>query len=285
MLFAKNNFECLSISKAVSCERTNNVKPGMVITFDDGYANNFHIALPILMELEIPAIIYITTQNVLENNLFWSDIIWMAVKYTSPKTINLKSVSPYLGIYSLDGDLSHWYTEVLRLLEDIKMTPPNKRKDIAKEVGIKLGMDEMFWLDGQRHKENIFSPLTPKQISKLASCPLITLGAHSHCHNLLDQLSIVEAQSSIQKSKEILETMTGNSIEHFSYPNGNFNKRLQRLVREAGFISSVTYKPGFFHPGDNLYTVNRFGVGSNCTFDLLKAILTGVFLIKNIAHG
>jgi len=47
MKYLKETFDCLSIEEALNRNVKNAKKPGVVVTFDDGYANNVEIALPI----------------------------------------------------------------------------------------------------------------------------------------------------------------------------------------------------------------------------------------------
>src|ERR1700741_1643779 len=58
-------------------------KNALLISFDDGYADNYHTALPILESLNLEAVFYIATKNLDTDNLFWwdeLDLIFKQVK-------------------------------------------------------------------------------------------------------------------------------------------------------------------------------------------------------------
>lgn len=285
MAFLRNNFDCLSIEESLNRRHKRPKNPGVVVTFDDGYANNLEVALPILVEYEIPAVIYICTQHVLERRLFWPDVIWMAAKSSGVTSINLRGISSSLGFYPLSGDAKSWQNAVLKILQDLKKIDPQQRENLLEAIVTRLKMSPDARQFDLQVESNVFTPLTPEQVRILASESLITIGAHSHCHNLLDRIPSLQAEESIRKSKEILEQLTGGKVEHFSYPNGNFNTDLASIVQDVGYRSAVTLQPGFFRMGDNPFTINRITVGANTSIDLFKALLMGSFeLTKRFDH-
>lgn len=280
MEYLKNNFDCITIDEALNRRGQGQEKPGVVVTFDDGYANNIDIALPILVEFDIPAVIYVTTNPILDRQLFWPDMIWMAVKRSNLTSIDLEEIDDSLGIYYPKGMGEQWQTVVLRILEDIKKTNPKQRMEIVEAIVNKLKISpdaDHFEIDVEN---NIFTPLTQEQILKLSSHPNITIGAHSHCHNLLDQIPIKQAEKSIKTSKKILEDITESRIDHFAFPNGNFNSLLLRLIRDIGFKSAVTFRQGFYKDGNDVYKINRFGIGADLSISTFSAMLTGIFMIS-----
>jgi peptidoglycan/xylan/chitin deacetylase (PgdA/CDA1 family) len=280
MLFLKNRFDCCHIDDILDEKCKNGSKPKAVVTFDDGYANNLEVALPILEDLQIPAVIYVTTRHVVERELFWPDIIWMAVYKTKISSIELSEIHRVLSLYDLSTKENQYNKNVLKLLEDIKKISPRKRTWVIKEI-IKKIENEVNDIELKFETEgNVFSPLDKKQLKELSKHPLITIGAHSHCHNLLDQVPVTEAEESIHKSKKILEDITQQKIHHFAYPNGNYNSDLIKVVQHAGFKSALTFSRGFFTPECDRFSIKRFGVASDMTPINLMTLLTGVFQIR-----
>ncbi len=276
MEYLKENFDCLSIEEALDRTGHQAKRLGVVVTFDDGYQNNLKIALPILEEGGIPAIIYVTTGNVCERQLFWSDKIWIAARRSALARIDLTGISNGFGEYSFLGTGEQWQDCVKRLTEDIKRTDPSRREEIAEEVLIRFRESPQAKPFDINVEDNVFTPLTADQVSALTAHPLITIGSHSHCHNLLNQIPLRQAEESIRKSKEILEQLTGKRVEHFSYPNGNLTPDIVTLLKDAGFKSAVSIPPGFFKYGDDPYFIKRIMVGPYTTLDMFKARLTGV---------
>jgi peptidoglycan/xylan/chitin deacetylase (PgdA/CDA1 family) len=273
--YLKENYECLSIDEALN-NCNGRKKPGVVVTFDDGYANNYTVALPLLDEFRIPAIVYVTTRNMCERTLLWSDRVWVAVKRSRVSEIDLTGISRSLKFYRLHGSGDEWQYRVHLLTEDIKRAEPSKREQIVNAVIARLhaASGSSFEIDIEN---TIFTPLTPLQLKELSSHPLITIGAHSHCHNLLNQIPLAQAKESIIQSKKILKEIIGQKIKHFSYPNGNLTPEIVQVLKDTGFMSAVTVPPGFFRPGNDQYRIPRVMVGAYMSLELFKAKLTGIF--------
>jgi peptidoglycan/xylan/chitin deacetylase (PgdA/CDA1 family) len=280
MQYIREWFNCISIDEALADRSQRKTKPAAVVTFDDGYANNLEVALPILEEYRIPAIVYITTGNVLDRDLFWPDVIWMVAGKASPVSVDLSGVGSPLSGYVLNLDEETYVEEVLRLLEDIKKIPAERRKSavemIVKRIDTRSGGRAPY----PPVEGHAFTPLTAEQVARLARHPLITIGAHTHCHNLLDQIPLQQAEETIIQSKQILEEITGTAVHHFAYPNGNFNDNIVRIVRAAGFRSAVTFDRGFFSSGVDPYRTRRFGIACDTSMSTFATMLTGVFLLK-----
>jgi peptidoglycan/xylan/chitin deacetylase (PgdA/CDA1 family) len=270
-------FHCLSIDDAFADISPHHTKPAAVVTFDDGYVNNLEVALPILEEYRIPAIVYITTRNVTAQELFWPDLIWMVAGQVSPTTVDLSDAAPALSRYVFSSEGHQFSEETLRLLEDIKSIAPEYRGEAVDKI-----VDRFLSASDGRAKRppvegHAFSPLTAEQVAILSRHPLITIGAHTHCHNLLDQIPLQQAEDTIIRSKRILEEISGTAIQHFAYPNGNFNEDIIRTVKNAGFSSAVTFDPGFFTGEGDPFRIRRFGIGADMSLDTFKTKLTGVF--------
>ena len=70
--YLKKHFEIISLSEAVGRMEKGEIKrPTAVITFDDGYQNNYDVAFPILCRERIPATIFLTTGLINTNDTVW----------------------------------------------------------------------------------------------------------------------------------------------------------------------------------------------------------------------
>ncbi len=88
LLYAKKYFKIVRLSHAVEMIRNNSIKePTMVVTFDDGYQNNYHVAFPILKKLHIPATIFPTTKYIDTNESLWFCNLHKAIADSSKKSI------------------------------------------------------------------------------------------------------------------------------------------------------------------------------------------------------
>lgn len=268
--YLKANFHLISMDEAVSlCEKDYYFRPKAVITFDDGMRNNISVALPILEQYKVPATIYISTKAVLTGQAFWWDRIIQAIESSKTVLINLRNFG--LGLYSFDSGVAPHlcWTEIQRLLEDLKLLMPMDREDAVETILEHLGVG-----DAQRFSS--FAPLTVEEVKRMSSSPLICIGSHTHCHSILTQLPRSEAQESIESSLVLLRKWTQRPIHHFSYPNGNYNKEIISIIKRSGIKTAVTTKKGRCTFGLDPFQIPRVEIGGYDGMEVFKARILGV---------
>jgi peptidoglycan/xylan/chitin deacetylase (PgdA/CDA1 family) len=87
-----------------------------------------------------------------------------------------------------------------------------------------------------------------------------TIGAHTVHHPILTHEFEEIARREVTESKRDLEALTGLSVRHFAYPNGDHNEQVVRCVRESGFATAVTTQAGWNTVGSDVYRLHRFDV-------------------------
>ncbi|MDQ0285139.1 peptidoglycan/xylan/chitin deacetylase (PgdA/CDA1 family) [Desulfofundulus luciae] len=108
-----------------------------------------------------------------------------------------------------------------------------------------------------------------RELKEMASYG-ITIGAHTLDHPRLTRLSLEEVRRQIKESKALLEAELGRPVEVFSYPYGEYNREVARVVRESGYRAAVTTRQGLAGPGDDPFTLKRVRVMGS--YDLQKFI-------------
>ena len=97
-----------------------------------------------------------------------------------------------------------------------------------------------------------------EQIKSLDADPLCTIGAHTVTHPRLSTLTEEDMHKEIVVSKRRLEEVLGHSINHFSYPHGDYNTATLQVVKDAGFSSALKAWGGNIRKGDaNLLELPR----------------------------
>jgi len=105
----------------------------------------------------------------------------------------------------------------------------------------RLGEQSMFDIDQLYEEKDRAFFLSKEEIALLSKNPLINIGAHTHSHRRLSDLSAHEQEAEITKSKEILENLTGKKVQSFAYPFGSrsdFNRMSRKTVADLGFESA-----------------------------------------------
>ena len=84
LLFLKENFEIISIEELHSLYKREYVdKKYAVITFDDGYLDNYQLAFPILKKYQVPACLFIATDFIDQKCIpWWDETAWYINKLT-----------------------------------------------------------------------------------------------------------------------------------------------------------------------------------------------------------
>ncbi|HXD30877.1 MAG TPA: polysaccharide deacetylase family protein [Pyrinomonadaceae bacterium] len=77
--------------------------------------------------------------------------------------------------------------------------------------------------------------LSPQELRRIASHPLVTIGAHGLWHRHFTQLSVPDARAELLASRSLLQTITGQSIDYMAWPFGECNEELEALSRECGY--------------------------------------------------
>jgi peptidoglycan/xylan/chitin deacetylase (PgdA/CDA1 family) len=229
------------------------LRPQVVLTFDDGHRSWLEHLLPIVRREALPVTLYVATGHIESGRAYWFDRMMNALQVAEPTRIDLSSRQ--LGTYTIGADVgrSNWQ-RISELLERLKQQPLDVREAVTDDIEHQLH-------HVPRRAVEPISPLTPKEVRELAEQPGITLGAHSHCHCLLDQLDVADALASVDRSRKLLHEWTGRQVLHFAFPNGNYSLALARGVEQLSFKSAATSEHGVWVPGRSCFTLHRLNVG------------------------
>lgn len=272
MKYIKRNFDVVSIDEAIEIISKPGTHSGRyaVVTFDDGYRGNHTVAQPIIESLQIPVTVYVATKFIETGELYWYDKLIERIHNLGTTTIDLKEFGfEKYPINHQKTGVGRW-KETAKLLEVLKMLSPGQRKEAVKTI-----LDEC---KAEADVSSSILPLTKGELRKMAVSPYIEIGAHSHCHNILTQLSNHELQETIQKSKDLLEKWTGRSINHFAYPNGNFNPQVEEMVGVLGFRSSQATLSRLWGKEDRLTAIPRIAIGRYDSYGYFKVLTSGVLV-------
>jgi len=240
-------------------------KRAAVVTFDDGYKDNYTNAFPILKKYNIPATIFLTTGNIGTNNLFWWDKVEYILCNTKLKRFDLGDfgdISPPSGSNILKS-LGEIMSRFNRIPEDKKRVLIDKLVKISDvDVPKNLGRDIiMSWDEVKEMNENG-----------------INFGAHTVTHPILTKVSPQQAKHEITKSKKDIEKRLNKPVTTFSYPNGladDFNEEIKNLLKENGFICASTIIPKMTTKKTDLFELGRLPPGRN--LNSFKFCISGLY--------
>jgi peptidoglycan/xylan/chitin deacetylase (PgdA/CDA1 family) len=247
MRWVKTNFNVLPLMEAVRAMRENRLPPrALCITFDDGYADNFCIALPILQRLGLPATFFVAT-GFLDGGCMFNDVVIEAVRAALPADLDLDDLG--LGRHPLGSDEQRCRA-IDRILARLKYFEPIRRSEVAREVARRAGA---------RVRTDLM--MTSEQVCRLHAAGM-EIGAHTVSHPILAEVGAQRARHEMAASRARLEEITGAPVRLFAYPNGtplrDYRGEHAALAREVGFDAAVSGAWGAARAGDDLYQIPRF---------------------------
>jgi peptidoglycan/xylan/chitin deacetylase (PgdA/CDA1 family) len=240
-------FQVLPLGEAVAQLRDGKLpaRP-LCITFDDGYADNVAIALPILRKLGLNATFFIAT-GYLNGGRMWNDTVIEVVRAATGPQLDLSALG--LGTFAVDSPPAK-RAAIDSILGSLKHLPIDERQRktdaIAGTVGARLPDDLM---------------LTDAQVRELRAAGM-TIGAHTSSHPILAKLDDGRAREEIAEGKRYLERLLGEPVTLFAYPNGkpgqDYTDVHVAMARELGFEAAVSTATGAAQASCDLYQIPRF---------------------------
>lgn len=244
----------------------------LALTFDDGYASNFHLAYPVLREFGLPATIFVTTGFVDETVQLWFQRLDLALSMT-----RLPRLRCTLNDRTLDLPLAARVERQDALqtsLAWVKALPEAKAIAVVDQIEHEL---EITSVPAEQLPAPM-QPLTWPQIRDMANSGLMEFGAHTHSHPILARCSAERARQEIITSRDRLAEELGSAPALFSFPNGrcgDYTRETQQLLREAGFAAAFTMEPGFLCVGSDAFALPRCGAPASVAE--AEATVSGAF--------
>lgn len=219
------------------------------ITFDDGYADNEQVALPILQRHGLSATFFVAT-GFLDGGRMWNDTVIESVRRSPLTRLDLRgTVAQALGELPIDG-LEARRAAVRTLIDATKYRAPDER---------------LAWVDAIARASQARLPddlmMRSEQVVALRRGGMV-IGAHTVNHPILARLSEAEARQEIGRSRDVLEGLLGERVGLFAYPNGkagtDYVPASVATVQALGFDAAVTTDWGAAQAGSDLFRLPRF---------------------------
>lgn len=216
------------------------------ISFDDGYADNLTVAVPILQRHGLTATFFIAT-GFLDGGRMWNDTIIAAVRGCTADTLDLEPLG--LGCHPLKS-VEDRRKAITALIDQIKYRPIEERLAIG---------TRMADLAASQMPDDLM--MTSDQVLAIHRAGM-QIGAHTVSHPILARLDDTQARQEIEDSKRFLERLLGERVGLFAYPNGkpgeDYLPRSVGIVRSVGFDAAVSTAWGASRAGDDLLQIRRF---------------------------
>jgi tetratricopeptide (TPR) repeat protein len=203
--------------------------PCVMITFDDGYLDNYTLAYPILKYYEVPAILFVATQMVHARQIPWWDVIAYLIKRCTKPLVSLYDRQFSITISSERKEAIAYFQSLMKQ-EKYEHTK-YLLSELSEACEVALPAPEL------QDKEL----LTWKEIREMGQ-NRIAIGSHTHTHRVLSTLSPSSQKEEMILSKLIIEKNIDQPVLSISYPVGD----LHYITAETPIIASISgYSLGF----------------------------------------
>lgn len=217
-----------------------------MVTFDDGYADNYHQAFPILKELDIPALFFIPTYHLSKRRVGWWDVIAYFFKQTKMTRFSFEEKSYYLSSQENRDEL------IKEFITKCKSLPADQMNPFLQKLSLSL------LVPFPPHDLQSAELMTSEQL-KIMSDNGMTIGSHSHDHSILSRQNKETLNQQLQKSMEILESVIKKKVNSIAYPVGgydHFNQTTKDVSQELGFKIGFSFLTGI----NSLEAIDPFNV-------------------------
>ena len=212
-------------------------KRGFMITFDDGYRDNYDLAKPVLNDLKIPGFFFVPTLAIEDRVLGWWDDIWYLLKKTKKRTFQFRGET-------IDN------TQPVAIVSEIFTL---KMKHLGADASETLVFDlsEACEVDLPTRAQSDKEFMTWDQLRD-ADRSGITIGSHTHTHRVLATLDLETQRQELALSSSILEKQLGKKPKSFAYPVGgyeHFNTETVSMTQECGYDLAFSFLTGVNRAG------------------------------------
>ncbi len=261
-------FNVLPLDKAVVALKAGTLPArAACITFDDGYADNCRIAMPILQRHSLTATFFIAT-GFLDGGGMWNDTIVESIRRSKGLSLDLSSLG--LGAHPI-GSIPERQSAIAALLKQIKYLPVQERiavtEQIARLARVQLPHDLM---------------MTSHEVKAMRHAGM-QIGAHTISHPILATLADDQARQEIEGSKIFLQRLLGERVGLFAYPNGkpgeDYTQQSVDVVRSLDFDAAVSTAWGTTGTGDDPFQIRRFTPWDQ------SRVRFGVRMLNNFRRG
>ncbi len=245
-------------------------KRSVMITFDDGYSDNYTLAYPLLKQYQVPAIFFVPTKVISERNLVWSDVLTYLLNMTQKSSVKFNNTVLPLT------DLAQKSLAINLFLKDFKSNPDST---VSEKLAALTAQCDVKLPDPELQSQQL---MTWDQLREIAADALVSIGSHSHSHDILSHLTAERQRQELNHSKELLEQQLGHTVYSLSYPVGGpnaFDVTTKAMANEVG------YKLGFSFCGrcntkqlTDPYHISRFESATELAGMVASLYLPRVFL-------
>ncbi len=245
----------------------------VIVTLDDGYADNLHKAKPWLERYDIPATVFLATGHVGYKREFWWDELerLLLLPGTLPETLRI-TINGCQNEWHLGEDANYTEAEYRNhFYWKVWEKPPSQRhflyislwellQPLHERERCRIQDELLAWAGISQECRPTHRTLSSEEVITLAQGKLIEVGAHSVTHTNLHLLPTPSQEDEIMRSKAFIEELLGNQVTSFAYPFGSYTSDTVAIVRKAGFNCACASSEDIVRSTTDRFQLPRFHI-------------------------
>jgi peptidoglycan/xylan/chitin deacetylase (PgdA/CDA1 family) len=260
MAYLRQNFHPIGIDDVLRAHRERRSLPpdSVLVTFDDGYRDNYQIALPILQRHRIPAAFFVTTGYLTDRRLFWWERVNLLVRASTARDLRIDYPAPEVLNLSTPLAKARAKQRLNRIVKDHYGLDVERFMDgVAKASGVRWSED-----DCRRHGDRAL--MTWDDVRALRAAGM-GVGSHTVGHRVLQTLAPTDLATELRASRAQLEEQLGEPVTTIAYPVGKAIARfpaVRQALADAGYELGFTSRPGSNRrpPDDDPFDLRRISI-------------------------
>jgi len=236
MEYVSRSYHVISIADLVAFIKRGVSLPAhsALITFDDGYLDNYTNAYPILKKYNLPAVIFLATDFIGTGKPFYWDLVAYCFHYTQKDHANLPKVGSLSWVDQTAREKS-----MLKWIEALKKLPELEKQsyvDCLPEI-----------LDVSVPSSHFKTLTISWEQARELTAHGIEMGGHTASHPILTRIGLEQVTSELSISKHRIEEETKQPILSMAYPNGqatDFNLEIMKKAHQIGYEAAFSLLPG-----------------------------------------
>lgn len=252
----------------------------VVVTFDDGYLDNFTVAYPILRKYEIPATVFVATGFVQTQRRFWWDQVYAMLRHTPMRLLEGDRLASIAGA---DARFRPSYPLTTRagrleaadaLIEALRTLSSDDRDAALAGLASALGLKPAAVTDGP-------PMMTWAQLQAMSRTG-VAVESHTHTHPILGLADAGRVEEELSTSKRLIEQHLDQPVQGLAYPDGRrgtYTETIMKIARALGFRFGCTTTAKPVGPGIDLFGLGRMPV-DNVSFPVFVRELLQVYAAR-----
>jgi peptidoglycan/xylan/chitin deacetylase (PgdA/CDA1 family) len=218
----KKHFNTVTLTEFYE-QRFSNNKFNICLTFDDGFADNYHYVLPLLEQYQVPATFFVTAISATKYDILWNDFLSITGKL-GPAQFMFKNEIYYKNHYGKYANVNS-----ITLAEKLRLVGFENKAELLNL------MDKLTGFHRDKQYPDYWLQMTAEQVKALSKSRYATIGSHGYYHNDLSRIDTASAEKEMVQSKQYLENLTGKEVNSIAFPYGAYNNNVLQLAKKNGY--------------------------------------------------